>query len=559
VLLEVERAPEMLATVQPSHFWYEPHQRIARAIRELNAAGNSCDVVSVISWLTSRGEMHTGLSVEYVKDLPFEVPHGFHAPYYAKVVSEHYQLRNLLYRFEDGRRMACAPGAIVQDVLDYADGLGAFVRDEIEVKFTPKALTMADLWSTDFTVDYFIEGAAVVGQPGILGAPSKSLKTVIASAAAMSITSGRPFLGKFPVLRRARCCVVSAESGFSALQSVTKRIAAAEDAMLDEFSGILWIDRVIDLGDKAQVRWLKRFVTDNRTEFLILDPAYLMMPGLGDGANNLFSSARYLFELTTLVQECSCTVFLVHHFRRTIGEPFQQPELEWLAHAGFPNWARWWWLINRRSKYDPEKRGLHELWLNLGGSAGHSSAWAVDVDEGLSTGHRWDVSIRPASDARRERDERDASEAQDRKEAVDAQIREKNRAKILNTMRVRAYRNPATKNSIIVAAGLSKAVGQPMFEELVEAGEIVMFPNACRLANGHRHDGFLLRSTNIGTAGQLPFLPLVTNGEHADTETAGQPPLKGVVPVPLLCPVSAGQRDNAAGQTVCPAGREDQE
>ena len=44
--------------------------------------------------------------------------------------------------------------------------------------------------------------------------------------------------------------------------------------------------------------------------------------------------------------------------------------------------------------------GEHKLWLNVGGSAGHSSLWALDVDEGPSGQPRhWKVTLSTPSEA----------------------------------------------------------------------------------------------------------------------------------------------------------------
>jgi hypothetical protein len=62
--------------------------------------------------------------------------------------------------------------------------------------------------------------------------------------------------------------------------------------------------------------------------------------------------------------------------------------------------GRQWWLIGRREPYEPGT-GSHKLWLSIGGSAGHSALWAVNVEEGVAGElRRWEVSLSSPSDAR---------------------------------------------------------------------------------------------------------------------------------------------------------------
>ncbi|MFV0445111.1 MAG: hypothetical protein ACK5Q5_16165, partial [Planctomycetaceae bacterium] len=76
--------------------------------------------------------------------------------------------------------------------------------------------------------------------------------------------------------------------------------------------------------------------------------------------------------------------------------------LENIAWAGFQEFVRQWMLINRRVKYDPDHAGHHEVWVSFGGSAGHSSLWGVNVEEGTlkdQGGRRWEVEVIPANEA----------------------------------------------------------------------------------------------------------------------------------------------------------------
>ena len=54
--------------------------------------------------------------------------------------------------------------------------------------------------------------------------------------------------------------------------------------------------------------------------------------------------------------------------------------------------------MQRREPYQAD--GLHKLWMRCGGSVGHASLFAVDIDEGvydpdeIEGGRQWGVSLR---------------------------------------------------------------------------------------------------------------------------------------------------------------------
>ena len=96
-----------------------------------------------------------------------------------------------------------------------------------------------------------------------------------------------------------------------------------------------------------------------------------MMLGIGQDAGNLFVVGRYLQAISDLVRDTGVTPILCHHLRKGVTEPHEPAELEDIAWAGFQEFTRQWLLLNRRSRYEPDQPGHHELWMNVGGSAGH--------------------------------------------------------------------------------------------------------------------------------------------------------------------------------------------
>src|SRR5207253_2151692 len=122
--------------------------------------------------------------------------------------------------------------------------------------------------------------------------------------------------------------------------------------------------------------------------------------------NNMFQVGPLLLRIARVCREAGTTLVLVHHttkpagmLRMQAGEPL---ELEDLAYSGFQEFARQWLLVNRRQKYEAGS-GEHLLWLNLGGSAGHSGCWGLDIDEGKLDenfgGRGWQVQVRTMDEA----------------------------------------------------------------------------------------------------------------------------------------------------------------
>jgi hypothetical protein len=156
------------------------------------------------------------------------------------------------------------------------------------------------------------------------------------------------------------------------------------------------------IGDPIHMDALERFITEDELEVLFIDPAYLCIP-IGDSAGNLFTVGEYLSPLSVLGQKTGCTLGVAHHTKKNKDNPFAPAELEDISWAGFQEWCRQWILISRREMYDAEQPGRHCLWMNSGGSAGHSSLWALNVHEGSPRdegGRRWEVELIAPSSAR---------------------------------------------------------------------------------------------------------------------------------------------------------------
>jgi len=357
-------------------------------------------------------------------------------------------------------------------------------------------ITSKELASGDFEVEYLIENTLAKGQPLLIVGQQKVLKTSLGIIdAAVSLASGGYFLGKFRVNRPCRVAVMSGESGLATIQETAKRVCAAAGQWLDELDNLIWTPDLPKFGDPAHLDALARFIDGDGIEVLFIDPAYLAMPGADAG--NLMIQGELLRSISDLCRQREVTLGLAHHTKKSTGrDPFDIPELSDIAWSGFAEFARQWWLLGRRERYEPGT-GNHKLWLSIGGSAGHSALWAVDVAEGLRTdpnGRRWEVSVKAPSEAREESETgREQQREQQRASQVERRLMN-DKSKVQAAMV--ALNMPETGKVIRTRAGISGERFAPAIAALMDDGAV----EACQVTKPPRKtpiDGFKLKDVDI--------------------------------------------------------------
>lgn len=317
-----------------------------------------------------------------------------------------------------------------------------------------------DFLRHDFRQEWLAEQAVVARQPLVIGGSKKVLKTSIAIDLAVSLASGTPFLGRFDVPRAVPVGVMSGESGGATLKETFRRICRSKEIDRPGDLPINWSLQVPSLSDPIQLEAIADEIRRARLQVLMIDPLYLALlrGGTDAQASNLYEIGPLLMDVSqTCIQE-GATPVIIHHFRKgqshaLRGGGYQPPELDDLAFAGISEFARQWMLIGRRQQYDPET-GNHELWLNIGGSAGQGSTWALDVNEGRLesdfSGRHWHVEIRSQGqqlERNRWGRETEKREQADRKDVEDIE-------RILGALRL----NPEglTGNQLAKEAGMGK-------------------------------------------------------------------------------------------------------
>jgi hypothetical protein len=294
----------------------------------------------------------------------------------------------------------------------------------------------------------------------IAAGQAKSLKTSMILDLMVSLITKKKFLGNFPVVKQSNVILMSGESGLDSLQNTTLRICASKGITDRDLWDHLFCCEILPrFGNVDHLNGLDRMLQETGSKVLVIDPIYLCMAGTDAG--NLFAQGELLAGITEIGRKHDATLVLLHHTRKQSKakklEAAAPAELEDMAWAGFTEWARQWILVNRRSPYVPGD--LHRLWLTIGGSAGHASRWAADIDENYVDGQLtgWRVKLQTAEEAD---DEREQSKEDARRE------------KILQVLR--NCPEGESKTALFERAGVGKGTpANDTLDELVDEGVIV--------------------------------------------------------------------------------------
>jgi hypothetical protein len=329
----------------------------------------------------------------------------------------------------------------------------------------------------------------VAGQPCIVAGPKKACKTTIVIDLAISLAMAGHFLGRFKVARGCRVLLMTGESGLATVQETARRIATAAGCQLADISGLVISDQLPMLGSEDHHKALRKMLADDEIEVLILDPTYLCLNPDGDEAS-LFAMGAMLRSISELCAEMGVTLILVHHCKKGIADPYAAPELDNIAWAGFQEFARQWLLLGRREKYEPGT-GEHKLWLSVGGSAGHSALWAVDINEGAfdgTTPRHWQVDVLKAQDAVAAAHESEAerrADAAEQKRAAQQDVDRNAIAKVLAKCNA-----GETKSVVKERTGIKQARFDAALASLINDNSITQ----CEItrANKQTYDGYKL-------------------------------------------------------------------
>ena len=272
---------------------------------------------------------------------------------------------------------------------------------------------------------YLVDNILVAGQLCLIAGPEKCLKTSIMVALAVSVASGKKFLGKYDVLETGKIGIVSCESGPGSLKGLQRRVI--ESHGIEDFherKRIAWSFQSMNLQNPKHIQSLRSWIVNEDLSVVMIDPVYMMLPSIGGDAKDVFAMGPIIDSLREVASDTGCAIVVAHHFHKLPQDKATAiPELHMASMAGWREGARQWILLNRREKFDPTTPGVHKLWMTAGGSAGHCEGLALDVDEGrIRDGRKWDVQVRSIHDAKvawaEAKDAREESKQRERADKV---------------------------------------------------------------------------------------------------------------------------------------------
>ena len=210
--------------------------------------------------------------------------------------------------------------------------------------------------SEDYTPSPIITEALFAGSPAVIGGMFKTGKTLIGIDAAISIATGRPFLGAWTVPEPRGVVYFTGEGGPAVAQEYGRRIAASKGIALADVTQLALVLFRATAGRPPRPRRLRQSLGRHRR-----GSGHSRQPDAmssGDNAGNVYSMGGDSRQRGADMFGAGVTPIFIHHFKRTraTADPYAPGELIDLTQAGVAEIAGQWLLLTRRQPTTPTKR-----------------------------------------------------------------------------------------------------------------------------------------------------------------------------------------------------------
>ena len=169
---------------------------------------------------------------------------------------------------------------------------------------------------------------------GWIAGTGKSFKSFLSTDLALSIATGHPFLGKYPIIQPGPVLVVQEEDplwrvahrvqsmahakGITGLDIIANNQTWMMELKQNNIPIHFSISGGFSLTSDEKLDALERAVDRTRPKMVILDPMFMMVFGVDE--NRAFEMGEVLGRLKQLRDRYECSIALVHHYRKSSGE-----------------------------------------------------------------------------------------------------------------------------------------------------------------------------------------------------------------------------------------------
>lgn len=313
MLLSPRAIDEVAQIVDAQDFYRGSHAKIYRAALALHQLGQPVDAITVADRLDELGQLTDVGGPERIHEIAALVPAAGNAAHYARIVVEMAQLRQLADVGEQIQRLAWERDGSAPQLLEQAREIVSGLEErthtsrlDVETWHTFEAQAHDD-------VPTLIDGIWAEAAFGFIAAPPKKGKTWIAIAMAVSIATGRPFLG-FRVPTPHPVIYVALEGHRAALRARIGAIARGLDVNPDgdelQNLHLIYKPAGINLAEPTWARDLANAAQRTHAKIIFVD-VLRAAARIKENDQAEFSALRHNLEPITAA---GVSIALLHHF-----------------------------------------------------------------------------------------------------------------------------------------------------------------------------------------------------------------------------------------------------
>lgn len=302
-----------------------------------------------------------------------------------------------------GLPFAASHGKDISDFFLFADGSAGAIVAEMErlrsrTRSRFRAVSAAELAQPVPALQWLVQGAVADNTYGPIAGEKKTLKTQTNLSLALSVASGRPFLGHFAVPKPQPVLFYLGEGGQTPTTRRLQRLARHMDIDLASLENFRMVFDAASLTGDEFLRSFEQHVAEESPGLVIIDPLYAFHPPDIE-AQNLYARGAMLAEVQQMIPD-GATLLIADHFRKTqVGTAL---DLDSIAQSGMAAWADSW-VIQRHDTPPVVDKGEFSIRMQFGsrqwGGGEYLAKWHLgtfDPEEGDHTGEL-SVEVQPVS------------------------------------------------------------------------------------------------------------------------------------------------------------------